>query len=86
MDNSFDNRTRLIDEIDYWCPVIMAQETKLRMANRARENTGENGSIGQIRDLGSHVGLYFFFLKRILTNIQRMKYFTHKKIIAEKNR
>ncbi|CAG2200874.1 unnamed protein product [Mytilus edulis] len=69
LDNSFDKRTRLLDEIDYWCPVIMAQETKLRMANRARENTGENGSIGQIRDLGSHVDLN---LLRIKENLDEM--------------
>ncbi|CAC5416233.1 unnamed protein product [Mytilus coruscus] len=63
MDKSFEKRTRLLDEINFWCPVIMAQEKKLRMANKAHEDNSENVRVGQIRNLGSHVDLNLIRIK-----------------------
>ncbi|XP_063442767.1 uncharacterized protein LOC134723060 [Mytilus trossulus] len=66
MDRNFDNQTRLWDEINYWCPVIMAQETKLRIANKAHADNGEHGRVGKIRDLGSHVDMNLMRIKDTL--------------------
>ncbi|CAC5384833.1 unnamed protein product [Mytilus coruscus] len=69
MDKYFDKRIRLLDEINYWCPVIMAQEKKLRMANKAKEDNGENGRVVQIRNLGSHVDLNLIRIKENLDDM-----------------
>ncbi|VDH89197.1 Hypothetical predicted protein [Mytilus galloprovincialis] len=63
MDKSYDNKTRLLDELNYWSPVIMSQETKLRMANKAMEINDENSSVQEIRNLGSHVDLDLIQIK-----------------------
>lgn len=57
MDKSYGKKTLLFDELNYWSPVIMAQENKLRMANKAMESNDENGNVEEIRNLGHHVGM-----------------------------
>ncbi|XP_076109392.1 uncharacterized protein LOC143078402 [Mytilus galloprovincialis] len=63
MDKSYDKKTRLLDELKYWSPVIMAQENKLRMANKAMESNDENCNVEEIRNLGHHVDLDLIRMK-----------------------
>lgn len=63
----------------------MSQETKLRMANKKHADNVDNGRIGQIKDLGSHIGK--LYIQRILKHIiHRMNYFTHKQSCWRKKR